>query len=68
MLSEASQVQKHKGCMFSLICGKYSQEINYTQKPAWLFTNSDVKYVCNSETTLWESGREAKENRMIEHQ
>jgi hypothetical protein len=28
MLSEVSQVQEEKGCMFSLKCGRWSQKIN----------------------------------------
>jgi hypothetical protein len=32
MLSEVNQVQKDKGCMFSLICGGQIQKITYTQK------------------------------------
>jgi hypothetical protein len=30
--------------------------------------NSNVEHVCNSGTTLWNSGREEKEKRMVEHQ
>jgi hypothetical protein len=28
ILSEVSQAQKHKGCMFSLICERWIQKIN----------------------------------------
>jgi hypothetical protein len=31
-------------------------------------TNSYVEHVCNSGTTLWNSGKEGKQKRMIEHQ
>jgi hypothetical protein len=31
MLSEMSQVQKDKGCMFSLMCGRQIQRQTYTQ-------------------------------------
>jgi hypothetical protein len=32
MLSEVNQVQKNKGCMFPLICGRYIQKINVYAK------------------------------------
>jgi hypothetical protein len=33
MLREVNQVQKHKACMFSLMCGRYIQKMNiYTKK------------------------------------
>jgi hypothetical protein len=66
MLSELSQAQKFKGHKFSLICGRYIQKINIYIKQE--YTNSHVEHVCNSGTTLWNSGREGKEKRMIEHQ
>jgi hypothetical protein len=31
------------------------------QKQGLLYTNSDVEHVCNSETTLWNLGKEGKE-------
>jgi hypothetical protein len=37
MLSEVSQTQrKDKGCMFSLICGRYIQEINIYTKTSMI--------------------------------
>jgi hypothetical protein len=30
--------------------------------------NSEIEHVCNSGTTIWNSGKERKEKRMIEHQ
>jgi hypothetical protein len=44
-----------------------SKRQTYTQKQAWSYTNLDVEYVCNSGTTLWNSGKERKEKRMIKH-
>jgi hypothetical protein len=33
ILSKVGQAQKHKGCMFSLICGTQIQKINIYTKP-----------------------------------
>jgi hypothetical protein len=49
--------------MFSLIHGRQT----YTQKQTWSYTNSDVQSVCSSGTTLWNSGKEGNEKRMIQH-
>jgi hypothetical protein len=54
--------------VFSLMCGRQIQNITYTQKQAWSYTNSYVQHVYNSGTTLWFSGKEGKEKGMIEHQ
>jgi hypothetical protein len=40
----------------------------HIQKQAWPYTNSEVEYVCNSGTTLWNLEKEEKEKRMVEHQ
>jgi hypothetical protein len=39
MLSEANQVQKDKGYMFSLICGRYIHMINIYTNETWSYTN-----------------------------
>jgi hypothetical protein len=39
----------------------------HTQK-IWSHTNSYVKNVCNSVTVLWNSGKEGKEKKLIEHE
>jgi hypothetical protein len=38
------------------------------EKQAQSYTNSNVEQVCNSGTTLWNSGKEGKEKRTTEHQ
>jgi hypothetical protein len=38
----------------------------YTQKQTWSYTHLHVEHVCNSETTLWNSGEEGKEKLMTE--
>jgi hypothetical protein len=52
--------------MFSLICGRYSRNL-YT-KTSMIIYKLRWKHVCNSGITLWNSGKERKEKRMIEHQ
>jgi hypothetical protein len=68
MLSGVSQTQKDKDLMFSLICGRQIQKINVYTKQTCSYTNLYVEHVCNSGATLWNSGKEGKERRMIEHQ
>jgi hypothetical protein len=64
MLSEVSQAQKDKGHVFSLICGRQTQKINiYTKTSMTIYKNSYVEHVCNSGTTLRNSGGgKGKEN------
>jgi hypothetical protein len=46
MLSEASQVQKDKGHMFSLLCGRQIQKTNiYTNKNTIIYI---YEHVCSS--------------------
>jgi hypothetical protein len=46
---------------------KIDPKINIYTKQARSYTNSDAEHVCNSRTTLWKSGKDGKEKRMIEH-
>jgi hypothetical protein len=65
MLSEVSQVQKDKGPKYSLIFVIQIQKINIYIKTSMIIH----KLICsNSGITLWNSGKEGKEKRMIEHQ
>jgi hypothetical protein len=59
MWSEVSQAQKDKGCMFSLIHGRYKRWTS-TQTQEWSYTHSNVEHVSNSGTTLWNLGKEGK--------
>jgi hypothetical protein len=55
--------------MFSSYTWKIdSKDKHIHNKQAQSYTNSCVEHVCNSRTTLWNSGNEGKEKRMIEHQ
>jgi hypothetical protein len=51
--------------MFSLICGRYIQKINIYTKANMIAHTSQVEYVGNSRTTLWNSGEEGKGKRTI---
>jgi hypothetical protein len=68
MLSQESQAQKHNGCMFFPHAGKTDLKDKHIKKQTLLCTNSYGQYVFNSETTLWNLGKEGKEKRMTEHQ
>jgi hypothetical protein len=58
-LSEVSQDQQHKPHVFSPTW-KIDPKINIPTKTG-SHTNSVVEHVCNSVTTLWNSGKERKE-------
>jgi hypothetical protein len=47
---------------------KIDPKINIYTKTNMIYTNSIVEHVCNSGTTLWNSGKEGKEKRMLEFQ
>jgi hypothetical protein len=48
---------------------KIDPSINiYTKTSMIIYTNSVVEHVCDSGTTLWNSGKVRKEKRMIEQQ
>jgi hypothetical protein len=57
---------ERQDCMFSLLWK--IQKINIHTQKKTTYPNSDVEHVCNSGTTVWNSGKEEKEKRMIEHQ
>jgi hypothetical protein len=59
--SEVSQVQKDKGLMFSVICGRYIQKINVYMKQTWSY----IYLYKNSRTILWNLGEERGEKRII---
>jgi hypothetical protein len=44
---------------------KIDPKINIYTKTNMIYTNSVAEHVCNSVTTLWKSGKERKEKRMI---
>jgi hypothetical protein len=67
VLSEASQVQKDKGHMFSHIW-KIDPKDKHIHKNMHDYTQTYVNHICNSGTTLWNLGEQGKEKRMIEHQ
>jgi hypothetical protein len=46
---------------------KIDPKINVYTKTS-VITYADVEHVCNSGSSLWNSGEEGKEKRMIEHQ
>jgi hypothetical protein len=63
LLSEISQVQKDKNCMFPLICGRQIQKINVYTKQMRSYTHLYVEHTCNSGTTLaLGGGGKGKEN------
>jgi hypothetical protein len=72
VLREVSQTQKWKGYMFSLKgifhMWKIDPKDKHIHKNKHEHIQTHVEHVCNSETTLWNSGKEGKEKRMIEHQ
>jgi hypothetical protein len=47
---------------------KTDPKINIYTKQARSYSNSDEEHGCDSGTTLWNSGKEEKEKRKIEHQ
>jgi hypothetical protein len=62
MLSEVSQVQKDKGPMFSLICGRQIQMINMYTKTSMIIYKLTVELLNGTR------GKERKEKKMIESQ
>jgi hypothetical protein len=54
-------------CFLSYVEDK-SKDKHVHKKQVRSYTNSDVEHICNSGTTLWNSGKEGKEKQMIEHQ
>jgi hypothetical protein len=48
--------------------GKIDPKRNIYTKTSMIIYNSNVEHVCNSGATLWNSGKEGKEKRKIEHQ
>jgi hypothetical protein len=62
MLSEVSQVQKEKGCVFSLMWKIDLKDKHTPQKQTWSYTNVYVENVCNIGITLWNSRKESKGN------
>jgi hypothetical protein len=66
MLSEVSQDQKHKHCMFSLMW-KIDPKHKHTHKNKHNHVQTHVYNVIvtwNSGTTLWNLGKERKEKRL----
>jgi hypothetical protein len=61
MLSEVSQPQKDLGYVFSLIRGRQIQNISIYTKINMVICKLNVKHICNSGTTVWNSGKEGKE-------
>jgi hypothetical protein len=47
MLSEVSQDQEDKGCMFSLICGRQIQKINIYTKPSMIIYEIEQERLCS---------------------
>jgi hypothetical protein len=48
--------------------GKIDPKTNIYTKSSMITYKLSVEHVCNSERTLWNSGKEGKEKRTIEHQ
>jgi hypothetical protein len=65
-LGEVSQAQKDKGPRFSLICGRQIQRINIYTKTSMI--THKLIHVRNNGASLWNSEKEGKEKRMMEHQ
>jgi hypothetical protein len=62
-----TRFRKIKAACF-LSCVEDRSKDKHTQKQARSYTKSEVENVCNSGTTLWNSGKEGREKRTIEHQ
>jgi hypothetical protein len=62
-----TRFRKIKAACF-LSCVEDRSKDKHTQKQARSYTKSEVENVCNSGTTLWNSGKEGREKRMIETQ
>jgi hypothetical protein len=68
MLSEVSQAHKHKGHIFSHTWNIDLKDKHINTKTSMIIYKLNVEHVCNSGTSLWDSGKEGKEKRMTEHQ
>jgi hypothetical protein len=66
MLSEKPGSERQRLHVFSHTW-KIHLKDKHAQKQTWSYKNSYVEHVCNSGSTLWNSGKEAKEKRVIEN-
>jgi hypothetical protein len=64
ILSEVSQAQKHKDHIFSHTW-KIDPKNKHTHEKNMIIYNSYVEHACNSGTTLWNSGKEGREKRLL---
>jgi hypothetical protein len=53
---------------FCLIRRRWMQRETYTQKQLWSYTHWDEEHSGTSGTSVWNSGREGTQKRMIDHQ